>query len=247
METKRNKLPMKHIEGLRANKRLQGYLTLAVSVIGVWAFPSSADAEVIYTKLDPEGQSGVGGVISFDFLVNANTITFSLTDIVGYGDGSAIISGPVDMGAGFVGSATEIVSGFPVTYAYKLAAGVSIGSTSPIQFFNSTGVPYGIPYGNLTLNAPPLGGPFLNNGPGYLGLTFQDGGNTYYGWARVEVDYSNPDGPITLFEYAYENTPSGSIDAGAVPEPSTLGLLAAGAVGLSALRRSRRRQADALS
>jgi hypothetical protein len=96
----------------------------------------------------------------------------------------------------------------------------------------------------------------------YAGLRFVDGqGNNRYGWARFQItvhdvvnaiglpgpdgvvdssDYqADPNRYVTIFEYAYETTPDTDILAGAVPEPTTLALLA---VGLGALALRNRRE-----
>ncbi|BBO31336.1 PEP-CTERM sorting domain-containing protein [Lacipirellula parvula] len=73
----------------------------------------------------------------------------------------------------------------------------------------------------------------------YVGLKWDiGGGNFSFGWARIDVSAAN-NGTATLLSYAYESTPNASIIAGAVPEPSTLALLAAGG-GAVALQRRRR-------
>jgi hypothetical protein len=51
----------------------------------------------------------------------------------------------------------------------------------------------------------------------------------------------NPTGGVRFFSLAYENS-GGSINAGAVPEPSTLAALAFGAVGLAAAALRRRKK-----
>ena len=72
----------------------------------------------------------------------------------------------------------------------------------------------------------------------YIGLKWDIGGGDFrYGWARVDVTEVNG-GTATLFSYAYESAPNTGIEAGAVPEPGTLALLAIGA-GALALRRRR--------
>jgi hypothetical protein len=47
---------------------------------------------------------------------------------------------------------------------------------------------------------------------GYLGMSFQLNGETYYGWAQLTVPYHKITG--TLTGYAYENTPGMPIKAG---------------------------------
>lgn len=69
----------------------------------------------------------------------------------------------------------------------------------------------------------------------YIGLSFPINAVNHYGWIRVDVD--NAAGTFLIKDWAYESVPGAGITAGAIPEPSTLGLLAAGALGVSALRR----------
>ena len=86
-------------------------------------------------------------------------------------------------------------------------------------------------------------GPWANSGKGignrYLGLKFLINGKTHFGWARFKVvpghsGYMN----CTLTGYAYETIPNKAIIAGKTQgnEDATLGRLAQGASGLSALR-----------
>jgi hypothetical protein len=95
-----------------------------------------------------------------------------------------------------------------------------------------------------TLNCP-----WQHNQGGFLGLLFVVNGETFYGWARVNL------GTVpTIIGYAYENVPNGTILTGAnkgpdehaavsdppvlpAPQPASLGLLAHGAAGLAVWRR----------
>jgi hypothetical protein len=92
-------------------------------------------------------------------------------------------------------------------------------------------------------------GRFHPGEPGYVGFAIGPaGGNVEYGWLKL-VFTSDPDThrPQVLEALAYgiETTPNQGIDAGATaaatPEPGTmaLGILAAGAAGVVALRRRR--------
>ncbi len=67
---------------------------------------------------------------------------------------------------------------------------------------------------------PRWGGTWVNGEPGYLGLSFQVNGETYYGWAQVTITWTvpppgvPPDYLVTLTGYAYESTPGMPINAG---------------------------------
>lgn len=99
--------------------------------------------------------------------------------------------------------------------------------------------------GSLAYGAANPNAQFNNANPGFVGFSFGAGGNTLFGWARVNINQAA--GTFTVIDYAYQATPGVGINAGAIPEPGTiasLGFLAAGAAGLGIYRR-RRQQAGA--
>ncbi len=63
----------------------------------------------------------------------------------------------------------------------------------------------------------------------YVGLEFQSGENTHYGWIQLDCETFSNNGGYVL-DYAYELRPNTSILAGEVPEPSTWALLSAAGV-----------------
>ena len=74
---------------------------------------------------------------------------------------------------------------------------------------------------------------------GYLGFQFDPdgvpGAQTFFGWVQVTVG-DNGSGNGNVIDWAYEDT-GASIQAGTVPEPSSLALLALGAAGVATWRR----------
>lgn len=81
----------------------------------------------------------------------------------------------------------------------------------------------------------------FRNATGYAGMRLTDGANVYSGWIQVSVtNYNNRAMTATLIDWAYENTPGQAIQAGAIPEPSTAGLLFGGAAIASLMRRRRK-------
>lgn len=92
-----------------------------------------------------------------------------------------------------------------------------------------------------------LYGGYLDNrvSEGYIGIEFDNGGNTHYGWVAVNLTSPSAENlQLDITAYAWENVAGQGISAGAVPEPSTyalgLGLLALGAAGIRARRQAGR-------
>lgn len=111
-------------------------------------------------------------------------------------------------------------------YVTALNAGFTV-DTSALGDFTGN-----MAYGGAYPNAQ------FNNATGkFIGLQFPSGPGNYNAWVRVDVN--NSAGTFNVVDWAYENVPGQSIVTGVVPEPSTLGLLAAGAAGVAVLRRRR--------
>jgi hypothetical protein len=83
----------------------------------------------------------------------------------------------------------------------------------------------------------------LSFGNQFVGFEFQISGTTHYGWANVTLSSQT----LVVNDWAYDNIAGQSIQAGQtiVPEPAEsalgLGLLALGAVGVSAYKRRRQK------
>ncbi|MBN2562273.1 MAG: PEP-CTERM sorting domain-containing protein [Phycisphaerae bacterium] len=73
---------------------------------------------------------------------------------------------------------------------------------------------------------------------GYVGFRFDiAGGSTHYAWIDFEGAADASSG--TIRGWAYESAADTGIEAGAIPEPGSLALLALGAAGVLAMRKGR--------
>ena len=133
-----------------------------------------------------------------------------------------------------------------------------LASNGAFAGFNAGGFPYAanlaycqnvstqnflVGTGTMAFNSGYGNSQFLGTGIGYLGFGFDLGAGSQYGWVRVDM-MGSPLNAFTIIDYAYcgvgESIGAGKNACATVPEPGTLGLLAAGAVGLLSLRRRRK-------
>lgn len=115
----------------------------------------------------------------------------------------------------------------------KLTAGTVIGPGSTM-----VGAPFGF------MNNP-TAGDWIGTGNGYMGIEFSEasvnGGNPVYGWVQISKTIAGdpprggPSG-ITMVDWAYDDSgaaiAAGDTGASPVPEPTSLALMAAGAIGV---------------
>ncbi len=195
-----------------AQKRI-AYTVAASAAAGAMA--SSADAEVIY--------SGVQDLSVAQF-------TATDLDIDGDGTGDVLLKNYVFGGNYqgltvnyFPGKAAGFTTGLNYTSALAEGTLIDAAATASGNFAQS------MAYANNPDSQ------FDNATNAYIGLEFPISGPNHFGWIRVSID--NAAGTFVIHDWGYESTPGVGIEAGATPEPGTLGMLAAGAAGLACMRR----------
>ena len=113
----------------------------------------------------------------------------------------------------------------------NVPAGTLIGPASGV--YSSSGID--------TLNGIEAGSPAghfqVSDGAGFIGVQFPIGGEPHYGYVGYQGTGAQNSANGRIYSLAYETSARTAITAGSVPEPASLSLLAAGAAGVTLLRR----------
>ena len=219
-------------------KALESRLAAYLSASGAWLLGSGvADAEIVYGVINQDVRNEVRQVD--ETLLDAGLFTFCLAFGGANIPQSAFVStNAVALLAGNSTVAGSDLYGNPINGLKNFLTNSAIDSTD----FDDEGTPKTLFFLNST-GSSVTAGDFTNSTPGYIGFRFNQAGTDYYGWVNISsiaADYTS----YHVFDWAYQ---ANGISAGAgrpataVPEASSLALLAMGAGGLMCYRLRRRR------
>lgn len=180
------------------NKKLKSYSALAGSLALI---SSQADAQIIYTDINPDSTTNIGG--NFYNLDLDNGGVFDFTFNLNIGSGTYTFQQVAVTPAGSNGIAGDTVGVYVYPFAFN--SGDTIKSSLQFNFGgNQSMASYfgpGYSYGN-----------FIGLADKYIGLQFYIGTQLHYGWARLDVNATASQ--FTIKDYAYNATPDTYILAG---------------------------------
>lgn len=211
----------------------------AIGLAGGMTFgTTSAEADIIFTPFNETINQGTTDTIEIDF--DGDSLAEFVFDFRvvanGYGTNSnwAAVSG-VDANDLFVNTDPSPFNGQSygpnnLAAGSLISGGLSFQGDGPLQLAYTSYL------------ASSNFGAFNTATPtGYIGVQFDFNGSNVFGWIGVSVggDISVGDASINVTGFAFQDDGSAieAGDVGVVPEPSALGLLALGAVGLASRRR----------
>lgn len=221
----------------RTSRSLPQKLALYGLGVGAASLASSAQADIVYS-----------GSVEF----SGNTIFYDLENVAppsATPDATnhdfelnlfKAKASNLDASSTTTGNTDSAVRGmYNFQYAIKHSAGDTIGSGG--SFFTGPFLQNDYGTGGIVPPGEDLGD-WHPGDRGFLGLQLIVGSDTFFGWADVTLNNLDGTGAgaFTLHGYAYDNIAGTPIEAGAVPEPSSIALLAAGAAGVLALKRRRK-------
>ena len=202
-------------------RRIAGY---AASAGAALALASGADAQIVYTDVDPDQSVTPGTPFAIDFdgddtddftFVHSNGADGGNTQarllLLNANDGAASVNGVAGADAPYFQNPIFAIAS---NFGEGQVIGPDLAFDEGVNVFEA-GVLASIYNNNPYYN-------FINT-EGYVGFRFEaGGGTTHYGWARIAASADATQ--LTVFEYAFQATPDTPITTGVTvsTEPDAL-------------------------
>ncbi len=179
------------------------------------------------------------GAVQYSGVQNLDIPQFTATNLNLDGDASNdILLKNYVFGGNYQGATVNYFPGKVVGFTTGLSYATALAAGTTIDAAATAGGPFAVSLGYA--NNPDS--QFDNANGAFIGLEFPINNVSHFGWVRVTID--NAAGTFVINDWAYEDEPGVGLEAGETPEPSSLALLAAGALGLTRLRNRRTADAD---
>ena len=172
-------------------------------IVTAMMFSASANAQIVYTDVIPDSTST--GTYNLD-LNNDGTTDFAITHSTT--PWFCLLNPATKISIMVTPSGTNQVADYSGTNATKMALNANINA-SVLTWNNS--VNQLMASAITAISCTGFSGQWFNAVNGYLGLKLISGGNTYYGWARLNTSGV---GSFTIKDYAYNSIPNQPILAG---------------------------------
>lgn len=203
---------------MQLKNRLDAHFASAAAValgVAVLGAAPDADAAVVWS-----------GIVNINIPSTSDGVYVNLVTGQSATSGSAVAGWHINPfgtnSMGFFGApGTEFIraGGSSATLVDNLSYLTTVGPTAASAF--------GL--GNTGVESTGSTAMILNSSENLIGFRFLNSstGGTHYGWMRIQFTGTSFSQPRAIVEYAYENAAGVGIDAGAIPAPGALALLAA--------------------
>jgi hypothetical protein len=204
--------------------KLAGYSALASAFV---LTAVSANGQIQYTDVDPDESYDNNGDFyeldlnmdgDVDFTISIYTFTYPGAF---YTSGGATFDGVfkwiwANPYNGSIGASTTVNASYTFAFPYAKNEGAAIDDGLSWQNLSNQSMVFSL--GVLDFPAPgstyaySVVGNWSDKSDKFLPLLLDDGGSTYYGWARFDVEANNQE--FTIKDYAVQGVADASIDAG---------------------------------
>ena len=196
--------------------KIKNYSALSGAVL----MSSAANANIVYTDIDPDSLSIDGSVMEID-MDNDGSAEFFM--FAGAGDFSSGSYGYKWAPIGPMVSYASVAKGSQGSvYAYVGAYSASQNIGSNLDFFFPASLGDRAVLGNAFSYNPAsvmfgTAGEFVNEGEKFIGVRFNISDSTHYGWIRVDLHMTSDSTSLVVLDYAYEDVAGDSIMSGEMP------------------------------